>query len=153
MAVIKVLTDDTATIQQVAEMLDVSVSTLAKVHKQLQNFPGSIGRLDGTKRKLYSRSAIKKWMSSHDVKAQTSLARRVVEEGNGSVRPYHRSTSAFNAMAVAFLKGALLPKKQKEQIEFRKMVARTTRPKTTRIQLVHDWMLEDGPRATHRRQA
>lgn len=49
----------------------------------------------------------------------------------------------FNAAATEFLSGALLPPSQQQQIAYKKLVARTTKPKTETVHLVPDWMREE----------
>lgn len=130
----------------VADLLGIRRFALTNCRPYLQGFPKPVKGPGKTL--LYPEHEVLAWAEGRDLKAALKAAyktRRI--EPHAEPAP----VQSFNRHAKQFLSGAFLPQAQRNTVEFKKLVARTTQLKTTRIQLVHDWMLEDGPRATHRR--
>jgi hypothetical protein len=117
----------------------------------LDGFPA--GRRLGRKGKHYRLDEVQRWAKGKDVAGlvRAANARRVAEQNVGPLAA--KPISPFNDLCLRFAAGEFLPAQQKQQIDFKRLVARTARPKTQSVHLVHDWMLEDGPRAQHRRTA
>lgn len=120
-----------------AEMLNVSAHALKNCAARLEGFPQ--GRLVRSRRVL-SRRAVRQWAKGKDVPAL--IGRIYQDRAMGRETP--EKIAPFNAQAIGFLSSAFLPTPQRERLELRKLVARTTQPQTHRVRPVFDWMQEDG---------
>lgn len=136
---------------KIAELLGVNAIMLKNVRTYLDGFPKA--KQQG-KHKIYSLPAVQAWASGKDIPALLSAANkqrvercRAIASGKIQERPFN------NHEASRFISGAYLPATQKQQIEYKKLVARTTQPKTKTVHLVFDWMLEDGRNAKYRSTA
>lgn len=130
----------------VADLLGIRRFALTNCRPYLKDFPQPVKGPGKTL--LYREDEALAWAKGRNLKAALKAAYKTRREQFGTgTQPDH----CFNSHAKQFLTGAYLPPAAKHAVEFKKLVARTTQPKTIRVQLVHDWMLEDGPRATHRR--
>lgn len=132
-------TSELIDMRAIADLLGVCRFALCKSRAQLTDFP-PVAKKQG-KQMLFNQADVLAWADGRDLKADLKRFER----------ERRKPKQAFNSHAKQFLTGAYLPPAAKHAADFKKLVARTTKPKTTRIKLVHDWMLEDGPRATHRR--
>jgi hypothetical protein len=104
---------------------------------------------------FFSVSQITAWAKTHDVQREVSHAttlRKKMASPFFDSRP-NQPNQRFNQLATKFFAGQYLPEQQKQQIEFKKLVARNTQPKTQRQTLVFEWMLDEGPLSKYRRAA
>ena len=131
---------------EVADLLGIRRFALTNCRPYLQGFPKPVKGPGKTL--LYPEHEVLAWAEGRDLKAALKAAYKTRRtEPHAEPAP----AQSFNSHAKQFLTGAYLPPAAKHAADFKKLVARTIQPKTTRVQLVHDWMLEDGPAATHRR--
>lgn len=128
------------TILDIAKQLGVSKPVMITVRPYLVGFPRPkrVG-----KQQLYSAAGYKKWLRGRDVADVAQLVRDAYTNARHTRnRQYsEKQAGAINVVhSRAFLTGAFLPAEQREQLAYRKLVARTTHPKTTRVTVVPDWM-------------
>lgn len=135
--------------KQVSELLDQPKSALGCYMPYLTDFPAHVAKQG--KNLLYDRDEVLRWAAGKDVKAIFAAANKARRNKRKAPEAAARVGGFDNSLCTQLAAGAFLPPAQRNTLVFKKLVARTTQPKTTRIRLVHDWMLEDGPRATHRR--
>lgn len=135
--------------KQVSELLGQSKSVFNSNLPYLTDFPPHVAKQG--KNLLYDRDAVLRWAAGKDVKAIFAAANKARWKKQTPTEAAGRLGSFDNSLCTQLAAGAFLPPAQRNTLEFKKLVARTIQPKTTRVQLVHDWMLEDGPAATHRR--
>lgn len=130
---------------EVADLLGIRRFALTNCRPYLKDFPQPVKGPGKTL--LYRQDQALAWAKGRDLKAALKLAYKTRREqfGTGDY-----PDQGFNVAAKQFLTGAYLPPAAKHAADFKKLVARTTQPKTIRIQPVHDWMIEDGPRAKYR---
>jgi len=134
------------------ELLGISSAYLVKWFKDLKDFPQ--GTKTPKRAYMFDRKAVIDWAKTHNIKTEMIAAKKR--------RAGINSPERFNKTAALFLSGrceteagvkSVLPPARQIQLDFKKLAARTTKPKTTRIRLVPDWTLEDGPNAKNRRSA
>lgn len=119
-----------------AQLVGVRVDVFMTARPYLADFPQPAAKKGNTL--LYSRPAIARWSQGKNVKALFNCAHmRSKTESKAAAKA---KTDAFNAQARAFAAGAFLPQAQKQTLEYKKLAARATQPKTTRVQVVPDWM-------------
>lgn len=125
--------------KQVAELWGIHPRTLSKVIPYLNGFPASKSETTGRGgRKQYDKRAVLAW-----------ARHRNLDEDVRQALAKHRSCNCADDMtaqhlrlARQFLSGAFDPKAKRQRHELRRMTARITQPKTTRVTLVHDWMTD-----------
>lgn len=140
--------------EQVSIMLGLPKWTLGNYRPFLKDFPPAAAKQAQTL--LYSLNDIERWAQGKDLKAIFSAAckaRREQRKAAALAKTSESDSTLDNPLCKAIAMGAFLPPADRQALEFRKLVARTTQPKTTRIRLVHDWMQEDGRCANQRRTA
>ena len=135
--------------KQVSALLGQPPSALGFYMPYLPDFPAHVAKQGNNL--LYDRDEVLRWAEGKDVKAFCAAANKARRAKRKSPEAAGRVGGFDNSLCTQLATGAFLPPAQRNMLAFKKLVARTTQPKTTRVQLVHDWMLEDGPAATHRR--
>lgn len=115
-----------------AEIVGVSSAYLVKWFPWLEAFPKCVKTPH--RAWLFPRKELVAWAHGRDIKAAFVQAKR---------RKYAAVSNRFDCKAaVEFLSGQYLPAEKRTQHEFKKIVARRLKPKTTRVHLVHDWMID-----------
>lgn len=139
--------------EQVSVLLNQPKWAMGNYRPFLTDFPAPVAKDKQTL--LYRRSDVEQWATGKDIKALFAAANKTRRNKRKAALSAAKDDTAIgpldNQLCRQFVTGAFLPAKQRQELALRKLAARTTQPKTHRIQLVHDWMLEDGPRATYRR--
>ena len=148
-------TSDLLNSEQVSVLLNQPKWALGNYRPFLPDFPAPVAKDKQTL--LYRCSDVEEWATDKDIKALFAAANKIRRNKRKAALSAAKDNTAIgpldNQLCRQFASGAFLPAKQRQALELRKRAARTLQPKTQRIQLVHDWMIEDGPRATHRRSA
>lgn len=57
---------------------------------------------------------------------------------------------SLNQLRKAFISGSFSTEEQKARLDFKKLVARSTQPKTRRVRLMFEWMLDDNATGNRR---
>ena len=119
------------TFPQIAAELGIGIAYLHKWWRKIESFPKP--RETGKGRPLtFSRAEIMAWIAENDWRKVVSDIRY-----GDAYRP-----TAFSRNVSGFLSGGCLTAEQRQQREFRKMVARQTGVKTRRVQLTFPWMVD-----------
>jgi hypothetical protein len=116
---------------QVCKLLSVGKSTLARSYKRLKGFPPPLTK--SGKKMMWDRQVMMKYC---DGKTFATLSKQSQSE-------MPAPGLSFDQRSKAFVSGAFLTTEQKKQLAFKKLVAKTTQPKTRRVRLQFDWMLND----------
>lgn len=125
---------------EVASLLSVSQNQLSKCHTRLSGFPRSVAKRGRSF--LWDRDAV---LAYGHGKAVKTLCWQVLRVKPASVE------NPFNQhLCRQFLVGQFLTEEQKQQLAFKKLVARSTQPKTRRVRLMFDWMLDDNDTGNRR---
>lgn len=131
------------TISDIAKQLGVSKPVMITARPYLAGFPRS--RRANNKMNYFSAAGFKKWLNGRDVADVAQMIRDVYANARhvrNKENNRKRSSGLSQGDARAFLSGAYLPAEQREKLEFKKLVARTTKPKTTTVTVVSDWMAD-----------
>lgn len=139
---------DLINLDGLSTLFGVPRGTLSNALSQFDGFPPGKQQRPGGK--FYNLAAVRRWAKGKDVAA---MARQINARRWHESRTAQTPNQAFNAGCRRFISGEFLPAQQKQQIEFKRLVARTTQPKTQTQHLVFDWMLDEGPNAKDTRSA
>lgn len=136
---------------QLAKIFGVPKSSFSLATSGLSGFPAH--KCQSRHGKFYSLAAVKAWAKGKDVAGQVRAINAAKKRKKYDGKIVNVDSGQFNEWCLRFAAGEFMPAQQQQQIEFKRLVARTVQPKTQTQRLVFDWMLEDGPRANHRRTA
>lgn len=119
------------TFSEIAAELGIGIAYLHKWWRKIESFPKP---REGSKARAHTfhRAEIMAWIAENDWRKAVSDIRY-----KDCYRP-----SSFSRQASAFLSGGCLTAEQREQREFRKLVARQTGAKTRRVQLTFAWTVD-----------
>lgn len=119
---------------QAAQMLDINKHLWRRTISRMPGFPAPIN--PGGRPLRYELEAVQRWAAG-----QTDIRGQFLEVDR-QLRNDETPLSTFNKLCLQFAKGVFLPPAQKEALEFKKLIARTTRPHTTRVVLKPDWTID-----------
>lgn len=139
-------TPELANRDQLAQLLGIRQYYMRNTIRLLVDFPACEAKQG--RFKLYRVSAVMAWAEGKDlpalVRASWAARSRAINHGK------RHAVKPFNQLAVQMLRGDFLPATQRRQKQLKLLACRVSRPKTTRVSLQFDWMLEDGPHAKYR---
>lgn len=116
-----------------ADLMGISSAYLVKWFLWLDGFPRCVKT--PSRAWLFPRKEVIRWARGHDIKAEFVAAKKRKYSERGRGFDCHR--------AVEFMTGKYLSAEKRNQLEFRKMTARTLKPKTYRMRVVSDWASVD----------
>lgn len=123
-------------LRKVAERFGVTPQVLSKARPLIADFPEPIGNNNGAL--AFAESAVDSWAAGKDA-GTVIRAARVLADRNAAEA--HQARERFNPLCRQFVSGGFVGAEQRQQIEMKKLVARTCPKPSPRIviTIIPDW--------------
>jgi len=137
----------TLTLTEIADALNVQLVYLSAARPYLAGFPEPLEASGNCKR--FNWDAVTAWAAGRDIageikKAHAERRKQYSSKVHTPAPKSDKDKDAFNRAAARFLAGAYLPAQQRTEIQFKKLVARSTQPQTHTVRVRPAWYSEDA---------